>query len=195
MPQYVCQLAVKLYADGEDRLAPDRVIRAFHTWIQESSLPELLIDVTDYSHVPGGPGVLLIAYGAQVGVDRSDGRLGLVYRTQRDEPGPPEDKLRVVLHRALTAASVAQRTPALRGQLTLSTRELRIRLHDRLLAPNTAATFEALSVPFASVLESLYGAPVELSYEGEGMELLAVRARAAAAPSVDELLARLDAAP
>lgn len=37
-----------------------RVVTAFHQWIASRALDEVLIDVADYSHVPGGPGVLLI---------------------------------------------------------------------------------------------------------------------------------------
>lgn len=191
MTREVQQLSVKLYAPDIDDVESDLVIRTFHTWIQTSALDDMLIDVTDYSHVPRGPGVLLIAHDAQLGVDASDGRWGLAYRRKRDEPGPVREKLFDALRQTLAAARLAQTTEPLAGQLPLTPRELWIRVHNRLLAPNTPATFEALAGELTSTLEALYQAPIELEQDETPDELFAVRARASAEPSFDELLSRL----
>ena len=36
-------------------------VGVFHHWIKDTVCPEMLIDVAEYSHVPAGPGVMLIA--------------------------------------------------------------------------------------------------------------------------------------
>ena len=56
-----------------------QLIPVFHRWIREQAMPELLIDVADYSHVPAGPGVMVIGHEANYSVDNRENRLGLLY--------------------------------------------------------------------------------------------------------------------
>jgi hypothetical protein len=38
------------------------VINLFHKWVKEQQPSQLLLDVADYSHVPDGPGILLVGF-------------------------------------------------------------------------------------------------------------------------------------
>lgn len=60
----------------------------FTKWIQNSSLPGVLIDVADYSHMFEGPGVILVAHEYIFSLDQQDGFNGLkvAYRLNSDEP-------------------------------------------------------------------------------------------------------------
>ncbi|HEY6724560.1 MAG TPA: hypothetical protein VI197_11030 [Polyangiaceae bacterium] len=54
------KLLLSLRLRGHHSVRPPEVVAVFHRWIAERALEEVLIDVADYSHVPGGPGVVLI---------------------------------------------------------------------------------------------------------------------------------------
>lgn len=51
-------LSLRLRCSGAVPLP--NVVATFHDWIRTHALDEVLVDVADYSHVPGGPGVVLI---------------------------------------------------------------------------------------------------------------------------------------
>jgi len=53
----------------------ERAIPVFHRWIQERSLDELMVDVADYTHVPDGPGVVLVCHDAIYSLDTGGGEL------------------------------------------------------------------------------------------------------------------------
>ena len=56
------RIVVKFHLDDGSPVELDKVIPVFHRWIQTGAVEGLLIDVADYSHVPQGPGVMLIAH-------------------------------------------------------------------------------------------------------------------------------------
>ena len=138
------RLAVKLYLEPET--SPDLAlfIPIFHRWIRESVLDELLIDVADYSHVPNGPGVMLIAHGANYALDAADGRLGLLYARKRPEAGDFAHRLRSSLQRARRAASKLEQEEVFEGRLRIPGDRWALRIQDRLLAANDDRTFAAV---------------------------------------------------
>src|SRR5260370_24044056 len=80
---------VKLVLKDSDSLDHGRdldpVIPVFHSWIQQQAFDELLLDVADYRHVEGGPGILLIGHEADYSLDNTDNRLGVRYNRKRSE--------------------------------------------------------------------------------------------------------------
>ncbi|MCG8364404.1 MAG: hypothetical protein MJA27_13865, partial [Pseudanabaenales cyanobacterium] len=54
---------VKIFLKGPE-VSKEDAINVFHSWIQDQKLDDQLIDVADYSHVPEGPGVMLIGHNA-----------------------------------------------------------------------------------------------------------------------------------
>jgi hypothetical protein len=183
-------LTFKLFtADGVDA-PPHDVVRAFHRWIQERALDELLIDVADYAHVHRGPGVLLVAHEAHYGFEHgSDGRLGLKYARKRGAVGTLGERIGVALKKVVTAARLLETDPAL--ALRFRSDELRFSIEDRLHAPNDAGTLGTVTAALAPVLEAAFGAAPLLTHRLAAREPFAVHVRLAGAVPLEAAAKRL----
>lgn len=85
------KFGVKFFITNPDAKPLKDFIPVFHGWIQRQVLPgHLLIDVHDYSHVHHGPGILLVAHEANISLDQTDGRPGLLYLRKRTPISLPE---------------------------------------------------------------------------------------------------------
>jgi hypothetical protein len=150
---------VKIFAESPDIADLDLggAIPVFHRWIQESVCEELLIDVADYRHVPAGPGVLLVGHEANYSLDLSFSRLGLLYNRKAWDGGSPQDNLLQSFRSALAACQRLEQEPEFQGKLKFSGGDCEVLLNDRLLAPNTEATWQALKLEFEKFFDGLYG--------------------------------------
>jgi hypothetical protein len=181
-------IGIKIPAAGALKLKD--FIPVFHRFIQTRALDDLLIDVADYSHVHQGPGVILVCHGAIYGIDEEDGRQGLLYRRRRDTGGTFSDKLIAILRGTLVAAKKLEDEPSARIRFRAS--ELEISVNDRLRAPNTKATYDALSSHFAALAERAYGkGNYELAHLSEARRRLGVRIVGRGNHDVAGLLARV----
>ena len=164
----------------------------FHRFIRDQVIKELLIDVVDYSHVPDGPGVVLIGHAADYYVGALDGAYGLVYSLKRGSAGP-SDRLVDSLRRLINAARLLEQESGLK--LRFKTNELSLRLTDRLRAPNDDATFASARAEVEAVLGGVYGATPSVERLPSLKEPLGLRIHAAAAPSLEALLEKLGGPP
>ena len=132
-PWIAQKLQLKIYVtpDSARSLEAEALIPVFHRWIKERILPELLIDVANYGHVPEGPGVVLIGHGSDYSMDEGEGRFGFLHNRKRAGAGPA-DRLADLARRTLHAASLLERDPTLSGKLRFATNELLFRVNDRL---------------------------------------------------------------
>jgi hypothetical protein len=206
------QSAAAAAGRGGRALELERAIAVFHRWIQDRALDELMVDVADYTHVPGGPGVVLVCHDAIYSLDGGGGELGLLY-SRRRETHPAlgviaslDDRLASVFRRALQACERLERERDLAG--------LRFPADRFQLAVNDRRVTAGHSGELAAALERLAGRlfpgeqPVIEVHSGDGQRLAATlrRERAAGtlagegggagevpAQGVGELLARLDA--
>jgi hypothetical protein len=187
------RFVIKAYAAEAGSLTSHDFVAVFHEWIQKRRIEEVLIDVTDYSHVHRGPGVVLICHAANYSLDQLDGRLGLTFNRKRDTEGSTSERLRASMRAMLTACQELEKAQALGGQLRFGGNELLFRVNDRLLAPNTQESYDALEPEVRALCAKMYGgAPLELSREGTPAELLTLRVRAGGPPvTVASLLERL----
>jgi hypothetical protein len=185
------KISVKLFVENDD-FAPSEFVPVFHRWIQDGVLDDhLMIDVADYAHVPAGPGSLLVTHEANVHMDRGDNRLGLLYVRKTSSGDTFRDRLRAVIANTLKAASRMEHEPGLEGRLIFRTNELQIRLHDRLHAPATAATFNAVKADFEKVLADLYGpGTAKMEYVDSPKQLFTVKVTSSTSPGVADLLAK-----
>ena len=191
------KLQLKIFTERAEGLSPEAFIVIFHGWIRDKLLPELMIDVANYAHVPKGPGVALIGHGNDYFIDEGDGRLGLLYSRKRAAPEPGA-RISDAFRRTLHAASLLERdaTLAARGsRLRFRTDELLFRVNDRLEAPNTEASFAAIKPQLEGFARELFAGPVELSRTGDPKSLLSVKITTTAKSDVATLLARLGGAP
>ena len=142
---------VKLFVDGQFEVALDQVIEVFHRWIAEQRMPELLIDVADYRHVPDGPGILLVGLEADYGLDFTGGLPGLLYNRKAPVAGSETDRFA----QAFTAAAqAAQNLESECTGLSFNYSRCQVIINDRAIAPNTPETFSAFEPLFRDFLEN-----------------------------------------
>ncbi len=116
-------------------------VPVFHRWIRDSVCEEMLIDVADYRHVPAGPGVMLIGHEANYSLDNRENRLGLLYNRKAVLDGTLRDRLQQAHGAALMACQLLESDPAFGGNLRFESGHCEVFVNDRLLAPNTEATW------------------------------------------------------
>ena len=188
-------ITFKLFAADGDAPPTHDVVRAFHRFIQEKVLDELLIDVADYGHVHRGPGVMLIAHEAHYGFEHgSDGRLGLKYARKRGAPGSATafaERLQLALRKAVAAARALEADPGLSGKLRFRSDELRFSIEDRLHAPNDAGTLATVRDALTPLLERAFGVAPQLAHRDAPREPFAVDVRLPGAVTLEEAARRL----
>jgi hypothetical protein len=190
------RLQLKIFvAPGSARaVEPDALVPVFHRWIKERLLPELVIDVASYVHVPEGPGVVLIGHGSDYFMDQGEGRLGLLHNRKRAGP-PPSDRLTDLARRTLHAAALLERDPALSGALRFATNELLFRINDRLTAPNTDTVFASVKPELEVLARRIFAGPFELAQVGGPKDLFSVRLTSPASAPLATLVDRAGGAP
>ncbi|HEY4214016.1 MAG TPA: hypothetical protein VGM84_21255 [Steroidobacteraceae bacterium] len=185
------KFGIKFFADAH-RVDILKLIPVYHRWIQQKALEDLLIDVADYSHVPSGPGVMLIAYEGNYSLDETGNERGVVYYSKQKLPGELPERLAQVAWKALQAARLMSSDAELEGTLKLPGTRLQFFSNDRLAAPNTEATYAAIEPSFRRFLDRLYGgAPYTVERETDSKERLSFRVCTEGEVPVDTLIARL----
>lgn len=185
---------------SDEAVATHDLVLFFHRLIQERSLAETCVDVADYSHVPGGPGVLLVCHEAHYSLTRpfrsgGSGALALRCSTKRGAEGDTRARLRRVLHKTLRAAALVESHPALggpeKGRVKLDTTRATFSIEDRLIAPNEPATFDAVAPALADVIGRVWGAAPVLTFAGAAKSCFQVEIATSIGPSIEDLLSRI----
>jgi hypothetical protein len=151
------KIGVKFFVEKDGDVPLQELIPVFHRWIQDDKLEGLLVDVTEYTHVFQGPGVLLIAHEANYSVDEADGKRGFLYLQKRAPDKSPEGHLRTAFQRVLKAMALLEIEPETRGRIKFAANHLQVFVNDRLQAPHNAQTHEELEKLLKPFLDSLYG--------------------------------------
>jgi hypothetical protein len=182
---------VKLLVKDSEKADLHTVVPVFHSWIQGQIFEELLLDVADYSHVPDGPGIMLIGHEADYSVDNIDGRLGVRYNRKAPLVGTNRDRLVQATRAALRAAQRLEQEL----NLYFNGREIEIVINDRMLTPNAEETRLVAEPELKRFLDQLLeGAHYSLTYPSEPRRLFGVTARTEQEFSVQDLLANLNTA-
>ena len=191
------KLQLKLFTDRAVGLSPEAFVVVFHGWIKKKLLPELMIDVANYAHVPKGPGVALIGHGNDYFIDEGDGRLGLLLQPQARRARPRAAALRRVSPHAARGVAARGRRVARGGrrQGALPHRRAAAAHQRRLAAPNSDATFAAIKPELDAFCRELFGAPRDITRTGDAKGLFSVKIATGAKTDVATLLARLGGAP
>jgi hypothetical protein len=148
---------IKVFAAKAENVNLAAAIPVFHRWIQDGALPELLIDVADYSHVPAGPGVLLIAHEANYSLDNGRNRLGLLYNRKAAEAGGAQQSLRQAYDAALSACARLEQEPEFRGRLQFDPGDVELTFNDRLLHPNTEEEWQSIQPDVTNFFDGAFG--------------------------------------
>jgi hypothetical protein len=151
------RFCIKVYAQTPIKVDDAQFIDIFHAWIQRQVLPGILIDVADYRHIVRGPGVMLIGHEANLSMDRTDGRLGLVYQRKVAQQEPLPVRVLNAVEHTLGACELLENDARLNGDLSFSGSELLFVSNDRLWAPNNDKAGPVLQEALAAVAQELYG--------------------------------------
>jgi hypothetical protein len=180
-----------LIQDRDSALEP--LIPVFHGWIESrAEEDELLIDVADYSHVPAGPGVVLIGHEGNYSVDNTGNRLGVRYNRKAAVDGSNQDRLTQATRAALTACRRLEAEPRLGGKFRFNGQDIEIFINDRLIAPNNAATREAFDADFQLFSRKLFrGKEYSISYGDDPRSLFTAFVKTARPIAVADLLEAL----
>jgi hypothetical protein len=188
------KIQVKLFVEWPRVLDPEPFVPAFHRWIQEGALDEMLVDVAQYAHVHQGPSVLLVGHASDYAIDFGEGRAGLLYSRKREAPEDARVAVIDALRRTLVAAKKLEEDKSLAEGFRFKTDELLFRLNDRLLAPNDSATLVTVEPVLRDVLGKVFaGATLSLERQGTPKELFTVSVKASGGKkaTVSELLSRI----
>lgn len=188
------KLQLKIFTAPSD--APlDSFIPVLHRFIKDHKLPELLVDVANYAHVPRGPGVVLIGHGTDYFIDEGAGRRGLLFNRKRQAPAAAV-RLQDTFARALNAAILLEAEPGLAGKLKFDTSEFLFRISDRLVAPNNDATFVSVKDELSAYCAQLFGdGGFTLARVGEERQLFGVAIKPATALPLKTLYERTGGIP
>jgi hypothetical protein len=180
-----------LIRDPDSALEP--LIPVFHGWIESrAEEDELLIDVADYSHVPAGPGVVLIGHEGNYSVDNTGNRLGVRYNRKAAVDGSNQDRLTQATRAALTACRRLEAEPRLGGKFRFNGQDIEIFINDRLIAPNNTATREAFDADFQLFSRKLFrGKEYSISYGDDPRSLFTAFVKMARPIAVADLLEAL----
>lgn len=130
------------------------VVPVFHAWIRAQAVEGLLLDVTNYSHVPDGPGILLIGHEGDYSLDLQDGWPGLRYTRKRDL-GPLADALQTALR--LGQQAYTRLEEALGWAFDAAVVE--VAFLDRLRVPNHPDTLDLIRADLLAALRATGDAP------------------------------------
>jgi len=168
-------LRIKIFAETTRAFALGDAIPVFHRWIQKGALPEMLIDVADYRHVPAGPGVVLVGHDSHYSLDSGKNRFGLLYTRRTSQNGTVDDRLRDAWKAALTVCDLLEKEPEFAGKLRFRRGECEVSVNDRLLAPNDDSTWQAVEPSMRRLFDEVHGpGKYTLERRGEPRELFTV---------------------
>jgi len=183
---------VKLLVRNPEEARLEPLVPVFHSWIENQNGDELLIDVADYSHVPAGPGVVLIGHEGNYSVDNSGNRLGVRYNRKAALDGGNQASLSQAMRAALTACRRLEAEPRLDGKFQFNGQDIEIFVNDRMVAPNTADTQIELNSDFQLFFQKLFGRKeYSFSYGADPRSLFTVHVKVARPVSAAGLLETL----
>jgi hypothetical protein len=185
------KLNVKFFVEQPNAIALTDFIEIFHSWIQATD--GIYHDVADYSHMQAGPGIVLVANDANISIDESGNRRGLLFSQKSPLAGTNQEKLRSVLCAALENCRKLEAEPALRGKLRFAANEAVISLNDRLLGENSQETFDAVRGDIEAVAQQLFGgATVSVERDDDARRQFNLHVKSSAAVDVAKALANLE---
>lgn len=149
------KFAVKVFAESAS-VKLEEFIPVFHRWIQTRAVEGILIDVADYSHVKGGPGVMLVGHEGDFSMDAAEGPLGLLYSRKQPMAGTLAERVEKAARLLLEAAARLEQEPELKGRLKFRSGEALFVANDRLLAPNTDGAFAEVKPPLEAAGRKLF---------------------------------------
>jgi hypothetical protein len=184
------KLNVKFFVEPPNAVSLKEFIEIFHGWIQATDGE--YHDVADYSHMQAGPGIVLVAQDANVSIDETKNRRGLLFSQKSPVTGSNPEKFRAAFRSALENCRKLEEEPALRGRLRFAANEAAVSLNDRLLGTNTEGLYEEFKAELEPVAKELFGgAGVSFERDADPRRCLNVTMKTSVALDVRRALDRL----
>ena len=186
------KFCVKFFVETPEAVALGSVIPVYHRWIQKQAVEGMLVDVADYGHLPQGPGVLLVAHEADYGMDSMEGPLGLLYNRKTESAGRLSDRIAAAFKAALGACVKLENEPEFQGKVRFKAASPIFIANDRLHAPNTDESFQALRSDLSAALAKVFPSAVDLRRTSvDPRSRLTIQITSSQPADVASLLARL----
>lgn len=184
---------VKLFAENREELPLPHFIEVFNSWIQRSDGD--YYDLADYSHMHTGPGIILVSHAVNISVDETGNRRGLLYNQKGLLNGSNRENLRRIFRLALENCRKLEKESSLQGRLRFVGNEALVIINDRLLAPNTPETFDAVKLDLEEFARELYaGTAFTLEHCNDRRQRFSVLLRGEGEFDVSKLLKNLEQA-
>ena len=168
------KFGVKLFFNTNESFDSKDFIPVFHNWIQDKIVDDhLLIDVADYSHIPDGPGVMLVAHEGNFSLDQENQQPGIMYMRKTDIGGDFKGRFINVLSTAIQAANNLSDNN-INKEVDFIRNSFRFIANDRRVAENTLENQKLYQDRVQKALTELYPT-YEVKYEdiSRGNERLA----------------------
>lgn len=186
------KINVKFFTEEKAPIPLPAFIDIFHSWIQATD--GIYHDVADYSHMRAGPGIVLVAEDANLSIEETENRRGLLFSQKSRLSGSNQAKLRAVVRSALENCRRLEQEPALRGKLKFSPNEILMLVNDRLIAANTEESFQEIKPEIESVGRVLFGETgLRLNRDRDPRKRLNVRIKSSRPVELEGLLSNLRA--
>ena len=150
------KFAVKLFLNMNESYSSKDFIPVFHSWIQDKVIADhLLIDVADYSHIPDGPGVMLIAHEGHISLDQENHQPGIMYMRKTELDGTFNDRFNKILSTVIEAAD-RLRNNNIDNDINFINNSFRFIANDRLYAENTIENQTLYKKKIKNVINEIY---------------------------------------
>lgn len=149
------RFCVKFFATPDTQVDNEAVfIDIFQDWIRLHSLPGVLLDVADYSHVPDGPGVMLISHEVNYAMDHGNGEFGLYAQRKVSEEATQQERIMGLVKSTATFGKLLEEDH--RVNVTLAGNKFLYISNDRLHGPNTDEGFSGVKPDLDAIAAQLY---------------------------------------
>ena len=152
----VKRFCIKFYTRAEVAVDDALYIEIFQQWIRDKTLTGTLLDVADYRHVPEGPGIMLITHEINFAMDSGDDRFGLLAQRKTGNGSTLSERIIDLVRATAAFAAELESDPRIAGGLNFEAGVFRFETNDRLLAPNTDETFDAILPHLEKASKELY---------------------------------------
>ena len=150
------KFAIKLFLNMKKSYSSKDFIPVFHSWIKDKVISDhLLIDVADYSHIPDGPGVMLIAHEGHFSLDQENHQPGIMYMRKTDLDGTFNDRFNKILSTVIETAD-RLRNSKVNMDINFISNSFRFIANDRRIADNTLENQNLYKDQVQKALTELY---------------------------------------
>jgi len=186
------KIAVKFYMDKGQDIAPETWFKTFNKWISANAGPDVLIDVVDYRHVKNGPVTLLVGHEYDVSIDDADGKRGVLFSRKRSGEDDFAGHLSAAIKQACEMCRRIETDGDVGDQVAFGGQKVCLIFNDRLNAPNSEETLQAIQADVDAVLGRVYGdANVSVSRRDDAKARLTLDVQAEGSWTAEQLIANL----